>query len=207
MTSSYLQALEERSRGTLDEHSVNFIRLSLEAAGRMRKLIDDLLAFAHVGTKGKEFETVDTNAVVDQVIGDLQEKIDRNHAEVTHDRLPEITADSSLLSQLFQNLIANAIKFHVQNHPCVHVSAERLDEQCVFSVRDNGIGIDPEYSEKIFEVFERLHSSDQYPGTGIGLAICKRVVQRHNGRIWCDSEPGKGSTFHFSIPRTKESRL
>ncbi len=206
MMGSYLQALEQRSGDCLDEHACNFIRLSLDCTERMQRLINDLLAYSRVGTRGEQFETVDANTVVDQVIADLQETIKRHQAEVTHDELPTITADPLLLTQLFQNLIGNAIKFRGENPPRVHVSAEPSGRQWVFSVRDNGIGIDPQYSDRIFVVFERLHPADEYPGTGIGLAICKRVVERHRGRIWCDSEPGKGTTFRFTIPGDSAAR-
>ncbi|MHC4176224.1 MAG: sensor histidine kinase [Planctomycetota bacterium] len=201
MMLSYLQTLEEQSHESLDEHARSFIQLSLSSATRMQQLINDLLAYAHVGTHGHQSETVDFNAVVDQVVADLGETIRRDHAEVTRDDLPTVAADPTLLTQVFQNLIGNAVKFHGPQPPRVHVSAEQSGSEWVFSVRDNGIGIDPENLSRIFMVFERLHPAERYAGTGIGLAICKRVVQRHQGRIWCDSQPGRGSTFHFSIPK------
>jgi PAS domain S-box-containing protein len=206
MIGSYLQALEQDTRDSLNESARNFVHLSLDAAARMQQLINDLLAYAYVGTRGEQFENVDCNAVVDRVIADLGQAIRRDHAEVTRDKLPTVTADPTLLAQLFQNLIGNAIKFHGRLAPRVHVSAEDSDKEWVFSVRDNGIGIEPKDLARIFTVFERLRPADKYPGTGIGLAICKRVVQRHNGRIWCDSKPGKGSTFHFSIPKQGRNR-
>lgn len=201
MMGSYLLALQQQAGGKLDEQAQNFIQLSLSSAKRMQQLIDGLLAYAHVGTRGKEPETVAVGAVVDQVIADLGETIRHEGAEVTRDDLPMVTADPTLLAQLFQNLIGNAIKFHGREPPRVHVSAQPSGKEWVFSVRDNGIGIEPEYLSRIFEVFERLHPAEAYPGTGIGLAICKRVVQRHRGRIWCQSRPGEGSAFHFSIPQ------
>ena len=201
MMGSYLQALEQDSRDRLDERTRSFIHLSLNAAERMQQLISDILAYAYVGTRGEEFETVDSNAIVDQVIADLGETIRRDRAEVTRDELPTMAADPTLLTQLFQNLIGNAIKFHGDQPPRVHVSCKQSGKEWVFSVRDNGIGIDSKHLSRIFAVFERLHAVEKYPGTGIGLAICKRVVERHKGRIWCESEPGKGATFHFSIPK------
>jgi PAS domain S-box-containing protein len=205
MMSSYLQALDQESREGLSEQARNFIHLSLDAAARMQRLINDLLAYAYVGTREEALESVDSGAVVDQVIADLAVAIRRERAEVTRDELPRVTADPTLLSQLFQNLIGNAIKFRGAQPPRVHVSARQSGREWVFSVRDNGIGIAPKDFSRIFVVFQRLHAAEQYPGTGIGLAICKRVVERHLGRIWCDSEPGKGTTFHFSLPQQQGS--
>jgi PAS domain S-box-containing protein len=200
VVNTYLQALEELSGDRLEEQSLSFISLSRDTTKRMQRLISDLLAYAHVGTRKKHFELVDANRVVDQVMTDLESTIRQTDAEVVRDELPTVMTDVTLMTQLFQNLVANAIKFHSHEPPRVHISAERSGEDWVFSVSDNGIGIDPKYVGRIFSVFERLHSSDTYPGSGIGLAICKRVVERHNGRIWCESEPGKGTTFRFSIP-------
>ena len=201
MLGSYLQALEAGYGDGLDQPARDYISLSIDAGKRMQQLINALLAYAHVGTRGRQFQTVATNTVVDQVIVDLQAMINGSGAEVTRDELPSITADPTLLAQLFQNLIGNAIKFHGDRPPEVHVRGESSSRRWVFSVRDNGIGIDQKHLDRIFAVFERLHSSDKYPGTGIGLAICKRVVQHHGGRIWCESTPQEGTTFHFSIPR------
>ncbi len=199
MLASFLHTLDRQARGRLDENSRRLIDVSLDAARRMQQLIDDLLAYARVGTRGKKFQEVDFNKLVDQVVADLQVTIQATGAEVTHERLPTVAADPTLMAQLFLNLLGNAIKFHGDRPPRVDVSAEPSGRRWVFSVRDNGIGIDPKYAEQVFEIFERLHPSDQYAGTGIGLAICKRVVQRHGGRIWCESQPGRGSTFHFTI--------
>ncbi len=201
MISSYLQALEQDTRDRIDDSARNFIRLAFDAAQRMQQLINDLLAYAHVGTREQEFENVDSGTIVDQVVSDLTETIHREGAEVTRDELPTLPADPTLLSGLFQNLIGNGIKFHGRQPPRVHVSASESGGEWVFSVQDNGIGIEPESFPRIFTVFERLHGAEEYPGTGIGLAVCKRVVQRHRGRIWCDSQPGEGATFHFSIPK------
>ena len=201
MLTSYLQALDQRADGRLDEQSQTYLRLSLDSARRMQRLIDDLLAFARVGTQARQFQPVDTQAVVDLVIGDLQRMIRETGAIVSREQLPTVTADPTLLAQLFQNLIGNAIKFHGEQPPRVHVSARDMGPAWEFHVQDNGIGIDPKHAGRLFVIFERLHNQDKYPGTGIGLAICKRVVERHGGAIWFDSEPGKGTTFHFTIPK------
>ncbi len=137
---------------------------------------------------------------MNQVLSNLELYIKENKATVSHDPLPEVMADSTQLAQVFQNLIINGIKFHGEEAPKIHISAEKKANEWVFSVKDNGIGIDPQYSEKIFEVFKRLHNKEEYPGTGIGLAICKKIVERHGGHIWVESELGKGSTFYFTLP-------
>ncbi len=201
MLSSYLQLLDQRYGEGLDEQARDLISLCMRSARWMQRLIEDLLAYAHVGSRGKQFEPFDSGAVVDQVLGDLQAAIQSNHAEVTHDDLPNITADPVLMAHLFQNLIGNAIKFHGDQPSRVQISATESADEWVFAVRDNGIGIDPKNIDRIFVIFERLHSREEYPGTGLGLAICKRIVQRHGGRIWCESTPGTGTTFFFSIPK------
>ena len=172
----------------------------------MQRLINDLLSYAHVGTREEHFEALDANEVVGQVIAHLQAMIESNSAVVTHDELPTVTADVTLMTELLQNLISNAIKFHSQEPPLVHISAQQAGSEWVFSVQDNGIGIDAKYLDRIFAIFQRLHPSDQYAGSGIGLAVCKRVAERHGGRIWCESEPGKGTTFFFSVPKAESSR-
>jgi PAS domain S-box-containing protein len=202
MMSSFLLTLRQECRDDLDETAQKWIDLSVDAGQRMQRLINDLLSYAHVGTRERHFETLDANALVDQVIADLQAMIESNGAEVKRGELPTVTADATLMMELLQNLISNAIKFHGHEPPRVHVSAESSGSEWIFSVRDNGIGIEPKYRDQIFAVFERLHSTDTYPGSGIGLAICKRVVERHGGRIWCESEPGQGTTFYFSVPFT-----
>ena len=201
MMGSYLQALQGRLGDRLDPQSQSFIDLSLDASRRMQQLIDGLLAYSRVGTQGKEFQAVDAGAVMDQAVANLQAAIERQGAEVTRDELPTITADPTLMAQLFQNLIGNAVKFRSDEPPRVHVSCKESGREWTFSVRDNGIGIDPKHADRIFDIFERLNAREKYPGTGIGLAICKRVVERHGGRIWCESAPGRGTTFHFTIPR------
>ena len=148
-------------------------------------------------------EPENCNELIDRTIKDLEASIKESGAEVTHDSLPDVMADPSQLSRLFQNLISNSIKYRGVEKPKIHISASRGKDERVFSVQDNGIGIEPEYFDKIFVIFQRLHSREEYPGTGIGLAICKKIVELHGGRIWVDSEPGKGSTFYFTIPDMK----
>ena len=196
----FLRLIEKRYREKLDEKGHEFIRVTIEGTKRMQELIRDLLEYSRVGTKAKEFKPTECSVVLDKTLFNLKVAIEESGAEVTYDVLPTVTADAIQLGSLFQNLIGNAIKFHGAEPPMVHVSAEKRDGEWLFSVRDNGIGIDPKFSERIFSVFQRLHTSDEYPGTGIGLAICKKIVERHGGRIWVESEPGKGTTFYFTIP-------
>jgi PAS domain S-box-containing protein len=200
MVSSYTQLLAKRYRGTLDADADEFIGYAIDGVNRMQQLINDLLAYSRVRTKGKEFEATDCEAVLQGVLSNLLTSIQESGAAVTHDPLPTVMADAWQLTQLFQNLIGNAIKFRGENAPQVHVAAERRGGEWLFSVRDNGIGIEPEYADRIFLIFQRLHSRSEYPGTGIGLAICKRIVERHGGRIWVESQPGEGSIVSFTIP-------
>ena len=200
MVSSYTQLLARRYQGQLDAKANEFIAYAVDGANRMQGLINDLLAYSRVGTRGKAIEPTDCTAVLDQALANLKAAIEKSGAVVTHDPLPTVMADNLQLIQLLQNLIGNAIKFHVEKPPCIHVSAEQKGNEWVFSVRDNGIGIDPQYAERIFIIFQRLHTREEYPGTGIGLAICKKIVERGGGRIWVESELGKGSTFYFTIP-------
>ena len=200
MVSSYTQLLARRYQGQLDADADEFIAYAVDGANRMQRLINDLLAYSRVGTRAKGFEPTDCTAVLDQALANLKAAIEKSGAVVTHDPLPTVMADNLQLVQLFQNLIGNAIKFHVEKPPRIHVSAEQKGNEWVFSVRDNGIGIDPQYAERIFVIFQRLHTREEYPGTGIGLAICKKIVERRGGRIWVESQPGTGSTFYFTIP-------
>jgi signal transduction histidine kinase/DNA-binding response OmpR family regulator len=207
MVTSYVQLLARRYQGKLDADADEFIAYAVDGATRMQALINDLLAYSRVGTRGKPFEPTDCEAVLDQALANLQVAIEDNGAVVTHDPLPTVMADGTQLVQLFQNLIGNAIKFRGDESPRVHISAHRQSaienrksDEWVFSVRDNGIGIDPEYHERIFIIFQRLHTREEYPGTGIGLSVCRKIVERHGGRIWVESQPGKGSTFYFTIP-------
>jgi light-regulated signal transduction histidine kinase (bacteriophytochrome) len=200
MISSYLQLLQRRYEGNLDEKADKYIHFAVDGAFRMQNLINDLLDFSRVTTKASEPEPTDCELVLNQVLANLETFIEENEATVSHCSLPEVMADSTQLVQVFQNLIINGIKFHSEEAPKIQISAEKKAREWLFSVQDNGIGIDPHYSEKIFEVFKRLHRKEDYPGTGIGLAICKKIIERHGGNIWVESELGKGSTFYFTLP-------
>jgi len=199
MVASYTQLLEKRYKDRLDRDAHEFIDFAVDGAKRMQQLINDLLAYSRVGTRGKTFEATDCEAVLNAAIANLDVAIRESKAKVTHDPLPAVMADEGQLVQLFQNLIGNGIKFHGKKLPCVHVSAKPNGDKWVFSVKDNGIGIDPQYYERIFIIFQRLHG-EEYPGSGTGLAIAKRIVERHGGRIWIESQPDIGTTFHFTMP-------
>jgi len=193
--------LLQRDYGSrIESGALELMGHAVEGARRMQTLISDLLAYSRVGTRGKPFEPTDCNAALNQAIADLETAIRESGASITHEPLPTLMADPTQIPQLFQNLIGNGIKFRAARHPEIHVGAQRKDGAWLFSVRDNGIGIDPQYSDRIFVIFQRLHTRTQYPGTGIGLAICKHIVERHGGQISMESEPGKGSTFYFTIP-------
>jgi PAS domain S-box-containing protein len=200
MVSSYLQLIQRRYQGQLDAEADEFIYFAVDGANRMKILINDLLAYSRVGTRTKSFVPTDCQDVLQQVLHNLIIALEEAGALVTTDPLPTVSGDSVQLEQLLQNLIANAVKFRGGQPPQVHVSAERHNGDWLFSVRDNGIGFAPQYQERIFTVFQRLHSAAQYPGTGIGLAICKKIVERHGGRIWAESQPGQGATFYFTLP-------
>lgn len=199
MVSSYTQLLARRYKGQLDSDADEFISYAVDGATRMKTLINDLLAYSRVGTGGKELAPTDTGNVFEAARANLRKAIEESSAEVTSEELPTVMGDGTQLAQLFQNLIGNAIKFRDEGPVKVHVGAERRDGEWLFSVRDNGIGIEPEYAERIFVVFQRLHARAEYLGTGIGLAVCKKIVERHGGRIWVESEPGEGSTFYFTL--------
>jgi signal transduction histidine kinase len=205
MVSSYTQLIEKRYKDKLDADAHDFINFAVDGAKRMQQLINDLLTYSRVGTRGKPLEPASCKKILHAAIANLDVAIRESGAAVTHDPLPPVMADETQLLQLFQNLIGNAVKFHGKKPPHVHVSAKPQGNKWVFSVKDNGIGIDPQYFERIFIIFQRLHS-EGYPGTGTGLAIVKRIVERHGGRIWVESEPGKGSTFYFSIQSAVSSR-
>jgi PAS domain S-box-containing protein len=204
MVSSYTQLLARRYEGLLDEKGMKFVDYAVDGAKRMQQLINDLLAYSRVNTLWKPPERVDARKVLDDVLHGLSVAMEENRAEVVMGDLPEVRANPSQLGQIFQNLIGNAIKFRGAEPPLIRVVAEDLGDEWRFSVRDNGIGIERRYADKVFVIFQRLHTRQEYPGTGIGLAICKRIVERHGGRIWFESEPGKGSVFHFTLPKGKE---
>lgn len=200
---SFTQLIERRYRGKLDSDADEFMEYIISAAKRMQTLINDLLNYSMVTTRKKEFELINTEETIKSVLNNLKTTVHENNAEVTYENLPKIMADSGQMVQLFQNLIGNAIKFKKPEiPPKIHIKAcknENKDEY-IFSVADNGIGMESQYVERIFTIFQRLHTKEEYEGTGIGLAISKRVVERHGGHIWVESEPGKGSTFYFTVP-------
>jgi PAS domain S-box-containing protein len=199
MVSSYVQLLARRYEGKLDHDADDFIGYAVDGANRMQTLIDDLLIFSRVGTQSKPFEPTNCETVLEHVLTNLKMAIEDSYAMITHDPLPTIMADGSQFTQLLQNLVSNAIKFQGEEPPHIHISAEQKGDEWEFSVADNGIGIKPEFFERIFVIFQRLHGRDEYSGTGIGLAVCKKIVERHGGRIWVESEPGEGTTFFFTI--------
>jgi light-regulated signal transduction histidine kinase (bacteriophytochrome) len=201
MVSSYVQLLAQRYRGKLDQDADDFINFAVDGANRMSTLIQDLLTYSRVGTRGGDFVLTDAGAAVNQALRNLAAAIEDSGVVVTCDELPEVVADKSQLVQLFQNLIGNAIKFRGEAAPTVHVSAEAHPTEWLFTVKDNGIGLDMAYASRIFVVFQRLHAQGQYPGTGMGLAICQKIVERHGGRIWVEATPGQGATFSFTLPR------
>jgi PAS domain S-box-containing protein len=195
-----VEILQKHYGPQLDSDAAELMRHAVEGAIRMQNLIHDLLAYSRVGTRGKPFEPTDCNVALNQAMADLGAAILESGARITHDRLPILMADPTQLPQLFQNLIGNGIKFHGERRPEIHVGVQQTDDAWRFSVRDNGIGIEPQYRDRIFVIFQRLHTRTEYPGTGIGLAICKRIVERHGGQISVESEPGQGATFYFCIP-------
>ncbi len=200
VVAGFVNLLAKRYKDKLDKKADEFIEYAIEGTKRMQALIKDLLDYSQVGTKTKSFESTDCLSAVDKAVFNLQASLKESGAMITHDPLPTVMADSSQLIRLFQNLIGNAVKFRSKESPKVHISASRQGKEWLFSVKDNGIGIDPKFANRIFITFQRLHGKKEYPGTGIGLATCKKIVERHGGRIWVESEPGKGSTFYFTIP-------
>ena len=204
MVASYTQLLSKRYKGKLDADADEFIAFAVDGATRMRRLINALLELSRVGTRGKDFEATDCETIYDRTLVNLQGLVEESGAVVTHDRLPTVMGDVTQLGQLFQNLIANAIKFRGDEQLTVHVGAEQRNGHWEFCVRDNGIGIDPEYAERIFVVFQRLHGKGDRPGTGIGLSICKKIVELHGGRIWVKSQPDEGAAFYFTLPLNEE---
>jgi PAS domain S-box-containing protein len=200
MVSSYMQLLKRRYQGKLDNDADEFIAFAVDGAARMQQLINDLLTFSRVGTRGRPLGLSACEKVLAEALMNLQVSIEENKAVITHDPLPTVFCDQPQLVQVFQNLIGNSIKFRGRQAPQIHISAKRVENEWIFSVCDNGIGLDTKFEERIFEIFQRLHSRTAYPGTGIGLAICKRIVLRHGGRIWVESKPGEGAAFYFTLP-------
>ena len=196
----FVTLLQQRYRGSLDEKADRYIGEIVDGVSRMHALINGLLEYSRVGTRGGDLQWAPAGKALDEALANLRMSIEQSGAVVTSEPLPTVCSDPAQLMHLFQNLIGNAIKFRSEPPPQVHVGAKHRDREWLFSVRDNGIGIDPQYADRIFMIFQRLHTRNKYPGTGIGLAICKRIVERHGGRIWFESQPGQGSTFYFTMP-------
>jgi PAS domain S-box-containing protein len=203
MVTSYLGMLEKKYLDKLDENAKEYIEFSVDGAKRMKSLIDDLLLLSRVTSQARPLEKVDMNEVVEVALQNIAGAIDDAGAEIVVDPLPSVMADESQMVQLMQNLLSNAIKFHGEERPSIHINSSTSLVETVFAVKDNGVGLSMAHADKIFRMFQRLHSSSEYPGTGVGLAIAKKIVERHGGKIWVESEPGKGATFFFSIPRSE----
>ena len=204
MVSSYTQLLAKRYKGRLDSDADEFIAFAVDGCNRMQGLIQDLLAYSRAGANGKALREISGENALKVALTNLRTSVEQSGAVVTHDSLPAIRTDETLLTQVFQNLVGNAIKYRRAESPQVHVSASKNGgNEWIFSVRDNGLGIDPQYFDRIFILFQRLHGRDEFEGTGIGLAICKKILERLGGRIWVESQPEKGSTFYFALPETE----
>ena len=202
MVASFTQLLERRYKSQLDDDADDYIGFIVEGAQRMKALIDDLLTFSRLNTEPSKYEPVLIEVALDDVIFNLKSSIEENNAKITYDNLPTVMGDLSQIRQLFQNLISNAIKFHGDEPPEIHISAKEFEKEWLFSVSDNGIGINQNHQEQIFSIFKRLHTRNEYDGTGIGLAICKSIVERHGGKIWVESDEKNGSTFFFNMSKS-----
>ena len=202
MITSFLQLFKKKYEDQIDETAEQYIHFAVDGAERMKKLIMDLLQYSRVGSNKEDFETIDTNNLLKEVVNVFLTHIDETKATITVEELPGIKANKTQLFQLFQNLIGNALKYHGEEPPVIHISGKEEENHFAFSVQDNGIGIKPIFFEKVFVLFQRLHHKNEYSGTGIGLAICKKIIEKHNGRIWVESEPGKGSCFYFTISKS-----
>lgn len=197
----FLQLLEKRRGETLDSETKEYISFAINGALRMNTQIEDLVTLSRINLSSTPLEQIDMSEVLRKSLWYLQAAIDDSGSQITHEQLPKVKGDDIQLTQLFQNLIGNAIKFCGEKKPHIHISYEKSKIEWLFSVSDKGIGIEKKYFDRIFKVFQRLHTREEYPGTGVGLSICKKIVDRHGGKIWVESEIGKGSTFFFSIPR------
>ena len=206
MVSSYLQLIEGRYADDLDEDGREFIKFAVDGADRMSDMIEGLLEYSRVDTQGEPFERIDLDEIVEDILEDLQFQITESDAEITTESLPCVEGDDSQLRQVFQNLVSNAIEYSGDDPPRIHISAEPDGEKRVISVSDEGIGIDADDTDRIFEVFQRLHSQEEHAGTGIGLALCRRIVERHGGEIGVESDPGEGTTFYFTLPLADEEQ-
>jgi signal transduction histidine kinase len=200
MVTTYCQLLQQRYKGQLDADADDFIHYAVDGASRMQSLISDLLAYSRVGARADRLEDLDYQSIVEKAVENLKFALDESNGTITHDALPSVTGEPAQLLQLTQNLLSNAIKYRDDKPPRAHIEAQRGDGEWVISVSDNGIGIDPQNLDRVFLIFQRLHTRSEYPGTGIGLAICKKIVERHGGRIWAESKSGTGTTFSFTLP-------
>lgn len=200
MVTTYVQLFAKRYKGQLDAEAEQFIHFAVEGVKRMQALLRDLLAYTRVGGQQFVLARVDSAHVLQRTLENLQARIVDAGATITYDPLPLVLADASQLGLVFQNLVSNALKFCASASPCIHISVDQEPTRCRFAIRDNGIGIAPQYAEQIFQVFQRLHTHQEYPGTGMGLAICKKIIEQHGGRIWVESALGEGSTFFFTLP-------
>ena len=200
MISSFLQLLERRYKDQLDQNANEFIGFAVEGAKRMDMMINDLLDYSRIGNQEREFEYLQSEKILETVLINLKSTIKDNNASITHDPLPLIFANEQMMIQLFQNLLSNSIKYHGEKSPKIHISADNVDNEYIFNINDNGIGMDQKHLGQIFTIFKRLHTREEFEGTGIGLAIAQKIVQKHRGKIWAESEPGKGTTFYFTIP-------
>jgi PAS domain S-box-containing protein len=196
----FLKLLERRYKGKLDEKADEYISFTIDSVTRMDMVLKDLLEFSRLGAKAHHMKPLNCSVALEQALYNLRSTIEESGAEITYDLLPTVMANESQIASLFQNLLSNSIKFRGKGKLRIHVSAEQKDNQWVFSVQDNGIGIDPKFFDRIFVIFRRLHTRQEYEGTGIGLAICKKIVELHGGRIWVESESGEGATFYFTLP-------
>jgi light-regulated signal transduction histidine kinase (bacteriophytochrome) len=207
MVASYAELLAERYRGRLDQSADKYIDYTLEGARRMQQLITDLLAFSRIGTQSRPMQPTDVTVILERVIRNVHALIEDSGATIVAGDLPTVVADESQLTQVFQNLIGNAVKFRCEERPPrVEVAAERRNGLWAFRVADNGIGIAPHHAERVFQMFQRLHERGRYDGSGIGLAIAKKIIERHGGRLWLESAVGEGSTFYFTIPDPERRR-
>ena len=205
MVTSFSQLLQQKYASHLDAEADQIIGFAVDGAIRMEELINDLLAYSRVGNSGKTLELVDTEAVLDQALSNLHLAIQETNVQIIREPLPAVVGDTTQLIQLWQNLIANGIKYRTAESPRIEIGATAELDQYLFWVKDNGIGIDPQYSDRIFQIFQRLHTRKEYPGTGTGLAICHKIIERHGGKIWVESELGQGATFYFTLPVEKEA--
>jgi light-regulated signal transduction histidine kinase (bacteriophytochrome) len=205
MVQSFCGLLKDRYSDKLDEQANTYINFAVDGATRMQWLVDDLLEFARIGRSNERLESVSLDDVLRQALTNLEAAIVESGATIEFDRLPTIRGDAIRLTQVFQNLIGNAIKFRGASPPAIQVTACREGDAWRITVADNGIGIDPKHFHRLFVVFQRLHTKEEYPGTGIGLALCKRIVELHGGRIWLESQPGRGTSFHFRLLPADES--